>query len=46
MTALIHNADGTVSTYVFGGDRGPQRWTFGEDVEHDPGCGCWQCITF
>ncbi len=40
----VYNADGTVSTYVMG-DAGPQRWTFGEPVEHEPGCGCWECLT-
>jgi hypothetical protein len=44
-TGQIHNADGTVSVYLYS-DRGPQRWTFDQAIEHDPGCGCWECITF
>ena len=27
------------------GTAGPQRWTIGEPVEHEPTCGCWECIT-
>jgi hypothetical protein len=41
---MIYNNDGTVSIYLLG-ENGPQRWTLGEDIEHEPGCGCWKCIT-
>lgn len=36
--------DDTLSVYLLG-DAGPQRWTLGEPVEHEPGCGCTWCIT-
>ena len=35
---------GTLSVYLMG-DAGPQRWTLGEPVQCEPGCGCWECIT-
>lgn len=42
---MIYNSDGTVSVYLLS-ENGPQRWTFGEAIEHEPGCGCSDCITF
>lgn len=43
-TGSYPGPDGTVSVYLTG-DAGPQRWTLGEPVECEPGCGCWECIT-